>query len=151
MDRLGEPYHASVDGNEQYEDADSVLVLLKKIERLERLSSSIVFIEQPIKRQNALDTKMSVSLSRLAAQKPVIIDESDDSLDAFPRARALGYTGVSSKTCKGLYKSLINAARCLQWNRESGVARDFMMVQHLTIRARLALRLNLTLVSRLWP
>ena len=38
----------------------------------------------------------------------MLIDESDDGLDAFPRARALGYAGVSSKMCKGLYKSLLN-------------------------------------------
>ena len=47
---------------------------------------------------------------RCRASSPVIIDESDDTLDAFVRARDLGYRGVSSKTCKGLYKSLINRA-----------------------------------------
>ena len=31
--------------------------------------------------------------------------------DAFPRARKLGYRGISSKSCKGIYKSLINGAR----------------------------------------
>ena len=31
---------------------------------------------------------------------------------------ALGYSGVSSKVCKGFYKSLINAARCARWNAE---------------------------------
>ena len=36
----------------------------------------------------------------------MIVDESDDALDAFVRARAKGYRGVSSKTCKGIYKSL---------------------------------------------
>ena len=61
-------------------------------------------------------------VSALSAQKPVIIDESDDSLDAFVRARDLGYRGVSSKTCKGLYKSLINRARCAQWNRDESRA-----------------------------
>ena len=53
----------------------------------------------------------------LAAERPVLIDESDETLDAFPRARALGYTGVSSKLCKGLYKSLLNRARCAALGR----------------------------------
>ncbi|HKU45985.1 MAG TPA: enolase C-terminal domain-like protein [Burkholderiales bacterium] len=142
LDRLPE-YHASLDGNEQYEDAGQVLELLSKIrsdKRLKRLFSGIVFIEQPIKRQNVL----AQDVSALSAEKPVIIDESDDSLDAFPRARALGYKGVSSKTCKGMYKALINAARCKEWG--SGY---FMSGEDLTIQAGLALQQDLALVSLL--
>jgi hypothetical protein len=108
--------------------------------RLKRLVSSIVFIEQPIKRQNAL----AADVSALGKEKPVIIDESDDSLDAFPRAKALGYRGVSSKTCKGLYKSIINAARCAAWGRDY-----FMTGEDLTIQAGLALQQDLALVSLL--
>jgi len=141
--RLGEPYHASLDGNEQYENVDGVLELWRQMNaspRLKRLVSSIVFIEQPIKRQNAL----SADVSSLAREKPVIIDESDDTLDAFPRAKALGYRGVSSKTCKGLYKSIINAARCAEWGPEY-----FMSGEDLTIQAGLAVQQDLALVSLL--
>jgi hypothetical protein len=88
-------------------------------------------------------------VSALAEEKPVIIDESDDSLEAFPRARRLGYTGVSSKTCKGLYKSLLNAARCRLWNREEGAPRYFMSGEDLTLQAGLALQQDLALVSLL--
>ena len=77
----------------------------------------------------------------------MIIDESDDSLEAFPRARALGYTGVSSKSCKGLYKSLLNRARCAVWNREAGSGRFFMSAEDLTMQAGLALQQDLALVS----
>lgn len=154
LDRIGDPYHASLDGNEQYEDVEEVLALWRAVKsepRLKRLVSSVVFIEQPIKRQNALAfTETSKALIKLlTAEKPVIIDESDDSLDAFPRARRLGYTGVSSKTCKGLYKSLINAARCRLWNREEGTDRYFMSGEDLTIQAGLALQQDLALVSLL--
>jgi L-alanine-DL-glutamate epimerase-like enolase superfamily enzyme len=148
LDRIPEPYQASLDGNEQYADVNAVLELTGKMKaekRLERLRSSIVFIEQPIKRQSAL----AQDVSALGAEKPVIIDESDDSLDAFPRARRLGYAGVSSKTCKGLYKSVINAARCRQWNREAGAPRYFMTGEDLTIQAGLALQQDLALVSLL--
>jgi L-alanine-DL-glutamate epimerase-like enolase superfamily enzyme len=139
LDRIAEPYHVSLDGNEQYAEAGAVIDLLSRIEN-KRLASSIVFIEQPIKRQNAL----AADISRLAKLKPVIIDESDDSLDAFPRAKALGYRGVSSKTCKGLYKSLINAARCKAWG--DGY---FMTGEDLTIQAGIALQQDLALVSLL--
>jgi hypothetical protein len=141
LDRISEPYHASLDGNEQYEDAAQVVHLLNKIKenpRLKRLAASVLFIEQPIKRQNAL----AADISALAKEKPVIIDESDDSLDAFPRAKALGYRGVSSKTCKGLYKSLINGARCATWGKQY-----FLTGEDLTIQAGIALQQDLALVS----
>ena len=141
LDRIREPYHASLDGNEQYDDFEGVAELWAKMKaapRLRRMVESILFIEQPVKRQKALERRIA------GIDKPVIIDESDDSLDAFPRARALGYKGVSSKTCKGLYKSLVNGARCAAWG--DGY---FMSGEDLTIQAGLALQQDLALVSLL--
>ena len=141
LDRSTEPYHASLDGNEQYDDFEGVAALWSKMKakaRLKRLVESIIFFEQPVKRQKALNEKVA------GIDKPVIIDESDDSMDAFPRARALGYKGVSSKTCKGIYKSLINGARCAAWG--DGF---FMSGEDLTIQAGLALQQDLALVSLL--
>lgn len=152
LDRQPQAYQASLDGNEQYADAAGVLDLWRRIEadpRLKRLAASIAFIEQPIKRQNALSEEIRGDLARLAGMKPVIIDESDDTLEAFPRARRLGYSGVSSKTCKGLYKSLLNSARCRLWNREEGRERYFMTGEDLTVQAGLALQQDLALVSLL--
>ena len=148
LDRIAEPYRASLDGNEQYDDIAGVTELWSKIQgesRLRRLVDSIIFIEQPVKRAQALERKVA------GIGKPVIIDESDDSLDAFPRARALGYRGVSSKTCKGIYKSLINGARCAAWNREKAAPEPefFMTGEDLTIQAGLALQQDLALVSLL--
>ena len=147
IDRIVPPYYASLDGNEQYEDVEGVAELwarMKSDPRLERMVGSVIFIEQPIKRQNAF----AKSVEKLSAEKPVIIDESDDSLDAFPRARALGYRGVSSKTCKGLYKSLINRARCFKWESEGGGA-FLMSGEDLTIQPGLAIQQDLALVSLL--
>lgn len=141
LDRIPEPYHASLDGNEQYEDMAGVAELWSKMKSeptLRRLVESIIFIEQPVKRQKALERKIS------GIDKPVIIDESDDALDAFPRAKELGYKGVSSKTCKGIYKSLINRARCGVWGNGY-----FMSGEDLTIQPGLALQQDLALVSLL--
>ena len=146
LDRSNPPYFASLDGNEQYEDVAGAIELwrrMKETPALARLAASVLFIEQPIKRQNALAADVSV----LARDKPVIIDESDDSLEVFPRARALGYTGVSSKTCKGLYKSILNAARGRKWN--SGGGKFFMSAEDLTIQPGLALQQDLALVNLL--
>jgi hypothetical protein len=148
LDRIAEPYQATLDGNEQYAEVGGILELWSRIEaepRLKRLAASTVFIEQPLKRSHAL----AGDVSALAEEKPVIIDESDDSLEAFPRARRLGYTGVSSKTCKGIYKSLLNAARCRLWNMEEGTNRYFMSGEDLTVQAGLALQQDLALVSLL--
>jgi hypothetical protein len=146
LDRQPEPYATTLDGNEQYEHASRVLELwrcLKTAPRLARLVASIAFIEQPISRQNAF----AADIGALAKERPVLIDESDDSLDSFARARALGYTGVSTKSCKGFYKSILNAARCREWNREAGAERYFLSGEDLTTQAGLAVQQDLALVS----
>ncbi|MCE9657332.1 MAG: mandelate racemase [Burkholderiales bacterium] len=147
LDRMEGAYACSLDGNEQYDDIEGVLQLWRRMHddpRLARLCASVAFVEQPIKRQTALDRDVSA----LSAETPVIIDESDDALDAFVRAKAMGYRGVSSKTCKGIYKSLINAARCEAWNREEP-GRYLMSAEDLTIQAGLGLQQDLALVSLL--
>jgi hypothetical protein len=146
LDGIGGGYRASLDGNEQYGDIDGIAELWHRMNaepNLKRLCQSVVFIEQPIKRQAAL----ARDVRALSSLKPVIIDESDDTLDAFVRARELGYQGVSSKTCKGLYKSIINRARCAKWNAEVHEPRWFMSAEDLTIQAGLALQQDLVLVS----
>ena len=67
----------------------------------------------------------------------------------FPQARKLGYDGVSSKSCKGLYKSLLNAARCARWNASEGQRRYFVSGEDLTMQAGLGVQQDLALVSLL--
>jgi hypothetical protein len=146
LDRLHGGYHASLDGNEQYEDAEGALALWRAMEaepRLARLRAAILFIEQPVKRARALETGMAA----LAAARPVIIDESDGPLDAFVTARALGYGGVSSKACKGVWRSLINLARCRAWNAQEGRERYFMSAEDLTTLAGICVQQDLALVA----
>ena len=148
LDRADAPYFASLDGNEQYESAEGVLELVRGIRatpRLQRLWQSILFIEQPIARKLAL----AVDLGQSDCGKPVIIDESDGALDSFVQARARGYAGVSSKTCKGFYKSVLNAARCAAWNRDEVGPHYFMSAEDLTTQAGLAVQQDLALVNLL--
>ena len=148
LDRLAQPYFVSLDGNEQYSDAQGVAELVAQIRaqpRLARLWESILFIEQPVARKVALD----VDLRGAKLGKPVIIDESDGELDTFVRARERGYQGVSSKTCKGSYKSILNAARCARWNAEGPALRYFMSAEDLTTQAGLSVQQDLALVNLL--
>lgn len=148
LDRIEGDYLVSLDGNEQYADAEGVLELLARVREmpaLARLWRSTAFIEQPIARAKALD----VGVHDIAGLKPVIVDESDGELDAFVRARGRGYGGISSKTCKGLYKSMLNAARCARWNAESPGAQYFLSGEDLTTQAGLAVQQDLALVNLL--
>ena len=148
LDGIAGPLHVTLDGNEQYDDVDSVVELWNAIEAepaLHKLCAATLFIEQPIKRQAAL----SRSIAALARLRPVIIDESDGEMDSFVRARALGYGGVSSKDCKGFYKSLVNLARCRTWNAEGGEGSFFLSGEDLTTQAGLSVQQDLALVSLL--
>jgi L-alanine-DL-glutamate epimerase-like enolase superfamily enzyme len=148
LDRLPAPYFVSLDGNEQYESVEGVaeLVAARRAQpSLTRLWDSILFIEQPIARKLALE----VDLRSADLGKPVIIDESDGELDTFARARDRGYAGVSSKTCKGIYKSVLNAARCAAWNVQAGTTRYFMSAEDLTTQAGIAVQQDIALVNLL--
>jgi hypothetical protein len=148
LDREIGDYRATLDGNEQYDDVEGISELWRRMQErpaLERLVSSILFIEQPIKRSVAL----SRSVEALGRLKPLIIDESDGELSAFPQAVALGYAGVSSKLCKGMYKSILNAARVVALNQEAGGPAYFMSGEDLTVWPGVALQQDTALVSLL--
>ena len=153
LDRLGRiaavldagagDYRATLDGNEQYDDVEGIVELWRKVEEtpaLARLVKSTLFIEQPIKRAVAL----SRSVEPLARLRPVIIDELDGELSSFPAALKLGYAGVSSKNCKGFYKSILNAARVAKLG-----AGHFMSAEDLTTWPGVSVQQDLALVSLL--
>lgn len=136
-------YRATLDGNEQYDDVEGIVELWRKVAEapgLAKLAKATLFIEQPIKRAVAL----SRSVGPLARLRPVIIDESDGELSSFPSALRLGYTGVSSKNCKGFYKSILNALRVAHLGAE-----HFMSAEDLTTWPGVSVQQDLALVSLL--
>jgi hypothetical protein len=138
-------YHVTFDANEQYSDVARLGTLVEALTEdttLAPLVSRLLYIEQPLPR----DTTWNVPLGDLCRHFAFIIDEADDSYDAFPRARALGYRGVSSKACKGLYKSLLNGARAMLWN-EDAADRSFVAAEDLTCQAGLAVQQDTALVA----
>lgn len=143
LDRVPD-FRVTVDGNEQFVAAEQLGELLARIEatpRLAKLHAAITFVEQPFSRE----ITMATPLGALAAQLPFLIDESDDGDSAFARARRLGYTGVSSKTCKGIYRSLLKAIRI----KTGTVPGLFLSGEDLTCQAGLAVQQDLALVSLL--
>ena len=104
-------YHISLDGNEQYRDVGDLSVLLERVERhLPAFYRRMLYIEQPLDRAISLEAGLAGDIRAIAVKKPLLIDESDESLETFRDALQLGYTGVSSKSCKGLIKALANYA-----------------------------------------
>src|SRR5258707_15137382 len=77
------------------------------------------------------------------ARRDFIVDEADDCYDAFPAARALRYRGISSKSCKGIYKSIVNVTRAAKWS--AGGERFFVSGEDLTCQAGLGVQQDLAL------
>lgn len=98
----------TLDANEQYDPAEFSAFLsgFKNDGALGSLRAALRFIEQPFAREIALTT-----LGPVDFDVALVIDESDDSEDAFPRALALGWSGTSIKSCKGVLRALLNRAR----------------------------------------
>ncbi len=134
-------YKVTLDANEQYADLDALTELVDRLDRdaaLEPIASKLLYIEQPMPR----DVTQHSPLGALAS-RDFIIDEADDSYDAFPAARALGYRGISSKSCKGIYKSIVNAVRAAKWSGEGD--KFFVTGEDLTCQAGLAVQQDLAL------
>src|SRR3569623_1642103 len=58
-------------------------------------------------------------------------------------ARASGYRGISSNSCKGIYKSILNATRAAKWS--AGGEKFFITGEDLTCQAGLAVQQDLAL------
>lgn len=103
-------HRVTLDGNESFADAGMLAEFWRRFAAtaaLDALRARVVLLEQPLPRAIALQTPVG----GLGIDVPLILDESDDHDEALDEGLALGYRGISSKACKGLYRSLHHAAR----------------------------------------
>ena len=122
LDRIGQVLERSapgaivtLDGNEMYADPSRLADVLQRLGDRRGgppLLDNLAHIEQPAPRAATFAEATRAGLRRLAAFAPVIIDEADLGLEAFPRAFALGYRGVSVKNCKGVLRAVLNHGLC---------------------------------------
>ncbi len=152
LDERAPGHRYTLDGNEQYRDAASLADFLARLRTLPAYASrpeALLYLEQPLAREASLEP----ALRALRSPVPLLIDEADGSLDAFPNAAEFGWRGVSSKSCKGLYKALANRARCERWNTQArpdgAAARYFMSAEDLTCQAGLSVQQDLALLALL--
>ena len=138
---LPHDYRVTLDANEQYADLAALSALVERLDRdaaLKPIAAKLLYIEQPMPR----DITRQSPLGALA-RRDFIIDEADDSYDAFPVARALGYRGISSKSCKGIYKSVDQRDPRRQMERDGD--KFFIAGEDLTCQAGLAVQQDLAL------
>jgi L-alanine-DL-glutamate epimerase-like enolase superfamily enzyme len=138
---LPHDYSVTLDANEQYAELGALRELADRLDRdtaLRPIAGKLLYIEQPMPR----DITRASPLGALA-RRDFIIDEADDSYQAFSSARALGYRGISSKSCKGVYKSIVNAARAATWSAQG--ENYFITGEDLTCQAGLAVQQDLAL------
>ena len=109
----------TLDGNEQYTEVGPFRTLWETIQGDSGLSlfmGGLIFVEQPLHRDVALSSDVKSVLMGWTDRPPMIIDESDGSLDSSRQALDCGYVGTSHKNCKGIFKGLANA--CLMAYRQ---------------------------------
>lgn len=115
-------YRVTLDGNEQFADVAGLQGFWEELATREgtaELARRIDYVEQPLPRDLALADETSVGLAAWPARPPVIIDESDDSLDAVARALEVGYEGGAFKSSKGVFKGIGNACRLEQLRQDA--------------------------------
>lgn len=108
----------TLDGNEQYTEVAPFRALWEAIYGDASLASfmkGLVFVEQPLRRDVALSAEAKRVLTDWTDRPPMIIDESDGSLESAIQALDGGYVGTSHKNCKGVFKGIANA--CLMAHR----------------------------------
>ena len=104
----------TLDGNEQFKSISEFQTFWQSVQdddALRGFFKNLLFIEQPLHRDIALEESLREQFDQWPERPPVIIDESDATLDSLPTALRLGYAGTSHKNCKGIFKGIAN--RCL--------------------------------------
>jgi hypothetical protein len=106
-------FQLTLDGNEQFSDVNDFRLAYESLSSdlsLAPLFRSLLLVEQPLARTHALMDDFAAKLLQWPEAPRLIMDESDAALEDLPRALSLGYSGTSHKNCKGIVKSLANAA-----------------------------------------
>jgi hypothetical protein len=106
-------YGFTLDGNENFKAIEPFRKLWDSLTTepsLRRFMSRLLFVEQPLHRDVALGDEVKKEFLAWAQRPSVIIDESDGEIGSAARALSCGYAGTSHKNCKGVFKSVANAA-----------------------------------------
>ncbi len=116
-------FYFTLDGNEQFESIEQFKNEYNTITsnpELEQFFQHVLFIEQPLHRNVALNGEVKAGFEHWPDRPPFIIDESDGALGTAQEALTLGYHGTSHKNCKGIFKGIANACLIQKMQQEKG-------------------------------
>ena len=145
-------YSFSLDGNENYRTLDGFRELwngLANDPKLVGFMSRLLFVEQPLHRDAALSDESCGTLLNWNDRPRMIIDESDDTLEALPHALACGYVGTSHKNCKGVFKSIAHACLLAHRSRRENSGRYIHSAEDLTTIGPISLLQDLAVIATL--
>lgn len=143
-------FRITLDANEMYPDIEAFRDFWERAQTdsgLQQLLQALLFVEQPLYRLEALNGRTRNALDRWQNHPLMIIDESDDDLHSMTLALECGYNGCSVKSCKGIFKGIVNT--CLgEHLRRTGrhvliSGEDLTTVPPVSLQQDLALMANL--------
>ena len=107
-------FQFTLDGNEQFRHTEAFREQWELYQREPDLRQMLapphlLFVEQPLLRDFALEDSVRDAMCDWEDAPPTIIDESDAEITSLRRALDLGYSGTSHKNCKGVFKGIANA------------------------------------------
>jgi hypothetical protein len=105
-------YRCTVDANEGYDSIHEFKrqwTSLTADPVLSDVFDRLLYVEQPLAREDAFTSATRDVLSNWDDAPPIIIDESDAHVDSAGRALTYGYVGTSHKNCKGVFKGIVNS------------------------------------------
>lgn len=146
----GSDHAFSIDGNESFRGPEEFVAYARTLHESPALRSAwsrLLFFEQPWHREVALTPAIAAAARAWPELPPVIIDESDATLESLPAALTLGYAGTSHKNCKGVIKGLVNA--CTLAHRRAAGGRVVLSGEDLTNVGPVALTQDLAVAAAL--
>jgi hypothetical protein len=150
LDAQAGDYRLTLDGNEQWDHAAGFLDLWRRLRAdasLQGFLGRILYVEQPVRREKALLPEAGPSLRELAQHVALLMDESDGESGDAEMALALGYTGISVKMCKSLFRA-VHHYNLIAERRSQGLP-GFLSSEDLTTVPCLPLQQDLALAAAL--
>jgi len=139
----------TLDANEMYPDMETFRAFWESLQTdtdLREFLRALIFVEQPLHRDEALSSRTREQLHRWQERPPMIIDESDAELHSLQTALECGYDGCSVKSCKGVFKGIANACLVAHLRRQGKRAlisgEDLTTVPPVSLQQDMALMAN---------
>ena len=140
----------TLDANEMYPDMETFRAFWESLQAdadLREFLRALIFVEQPLHRDEALSDRTREQLHRWRERPQMVIDESDAELHSLQSALECGYDGCSVKSCKGVFKGIANTCLVAHLRRQGRRAlvsgEDLTTVPPVSLQQDLALMANL--------